>query len=72
MKLKAPQGAGDPSVAGVIIEPCDGVYEVEPDTAALLIESFGFVAITPVAAPRPKTAAVARRNKPAGENDRRE
>ena len=43
MKLKAPQGVGDPCVAGVIIAPCDGLYEVEPEVGALLIECFGFV-----------------------------
>jgi hypothetical protein len=28
MKLKAPEGGGDPCVAGVVIAPRDGVYEV--------------------------------------------
>ena len=50
MKLKAPQGVGDPCVAGVIIASRDGVYEVEPEIGALLIECFGFVAVE--AAPR--------------------
>jgi hypothetical protein len=43
MKLKAPQGAGDPCVTGVIIAPRDGLYEVEAEIGALLIECFGFV-----------------------------
>lgn len=42
MKLKAPQGVGDPCVAGVTVEPRDGIYEVEAETAAVLIECFGF------------------------------
>ncbi len=43
MKLKAPEGVGDPCVAGVAIAPCDGFYEVENEVGALLIECFGFV-----------------------------
>jgi len=43
MKLKAPPGAGDPCVAGVTIVPRDGLYEVEAEVGALLIECFGFV-----------------------------
>ena len=42
MKLKAPEGVGDPCVAGVIIAPCDGIYDVAPEIGALLIECFGF------------------------------
>ena len=45
MKLKAPQGVGDPCVAGVIVESRDGVYEVEAEIGALLIECFGFVEV---------------------------
>lgn len=45
MKLKAPEGVGDPCVAGVTITPCDGVYELERDIGAVLIECFGFVEI---------------------------
>ena len=45
MKLKAPQGVGDPCVAGVAITPRDGVYEVEAEIGALLIECFGFVEV---------------------------
>ncbi len=44
MKLKAPLGVGDPCVAGVVVTSCDGVYEVEAEIGALLIECFGFVA----------------------------
>jgi hypothetical protein len=42
MKLKAPQGAGDPCVAGAVIAARDGLYEVEAEIGALLIECFGF------------------------------
>ena len=45
MKLKAPQGVGDPCVAGVTVESRDGAYEVEPEIGALLIECFGFVEV---------------------------
>ena len=62
MKLKAPQGVGDPCVAGVAVVPRDGVYEVEPEIGALLIECFGFVEV--VAAEKPRAAAAARRGKP--------
>jgi hypothetical protein len=43
MKLKAPEGVGAPCVAGVAVVPRDGLYEVEAEIAALLIECFGFV-----------------------------
>ena len=43
MKLNAPEGVGDPCVAGVVIAPREGVYEVEAEIGALLIECFGFV-----------------------------
>ena len=43
MKLKAPEGIGDPCVAGVVIAPREGVYEVEAEIGALLIECFGFI-----------------------------
>jgi hypothetical protein len=43
MKLKAPESVGDPCVAGVVIAPREGVYEVEAEIGALLIECFGFV-----------------------------
>lgn len=45
MKLKAPQGVGDPCVAGVVIAARDGLYEVKAEIGALLIECFGFIAI---------------------------
>lgn len=45
MKLKAPPGVGDPCVAGVVLAPRDGCYEVEPKVGALLIECFGFIAV---------------------------
>lgn len=47
MKLKAPPGVGDPCVAGVVLAPRDGFYEVEPEVGALLIECFCFVAVGP-------------------------
>jgi hypothetical protein len=65
MKLKAPQGVGDPCVAGVIIAPRNGIYEVEPEIGALLIECFGFVEAEPGTGDKPKIAAPARRAKPA-------
>lgn len=43
MKLQAPQGGGDPCVAGVVIAARDGFYEVEAEIGALLIECFGFI-----------------------------
>jgi hypothetical protein len=44
MKLKAPRGVGVPCVAGVVIAARDGLYEVEAEIGALLIECFGFTA----------------------------
>jgi hypothetical protein len=64
MKLKAPQGVGDPCVAGVTVESRDGVYEVEAEIGALLIECFGFVEVGAGAASHAKLPA-ARRSKPA-------
>jgi hypothetical protein len=43
MKLKAPPGVGEPCVAGVAIIERDGLYDVEAEIGALLIECFGFV-----------------------------
>ncbi len=45
MKLKAPPGVGDPCVAGVVIIARDGIYDVDAETGALLLECFGFVEI---------------------------
>lgn len=45
MKLKAPEGVGDPCVAGVVLAPCDGCYEVAPEVGVHLIECFGFVLV---------------------------
>ncbi len=45
MKLKAPEGVGDPCVAGAVLTAHDGFYEVEPDVGVLLIECFGFVPV---------------------------
>lgn len=63
MKLKAPPGVGDPCVAGVTLSSCDGVYEVEPNVGALLIECFGFVAAAGEAPANVKAASGARRGK---------
>ena len=66
MKLKAPEGVGDPCVAGVTIAPRNGVYEVEAEVGALLIEGFGFMAVestaveTAKATPRTPAARRAR------------
>jgi hypothetical protein len=38
MKLKAPPGVGDPCVAGAVIAARNGIYEVEAEIGALLIE----------------------------------
>jgi len=63
MKLKAPEGVGDPCIAGIAITSRKGLYEVEPEIGALLIESFGFVE---VAAEEKRAAAPsARRGKAA-------
>jgi hypothetical protein len=62
MKLKAPEGVGDPCVAGVAIAPRDGVYEVEAGIGALLIECFGFFEADAAAKPRPASAP--RRGRP--------
>lgn len=70
MKLKAPPGVGDPCVAGVTISARDGVYEVEAEVGALLVECFGFLPAeaagdgSSTAAPAKPGAAV-RRGKPA-------
>ena len=62
MKLKAPPGVGDPCVAGVSIAPRDGVYVVDAEAGALLIESFGFVEIEAVTS-EPAKPTPARRGK---------
>jgi hypothetical protein len=56
MKLKAPEGVGEPCVAGVAIAPCGGVYEVEAEIGAVLIECFGFVELEAPATPAPAPA----------------
>lgn len=65
MKLKAPQGVGDPCVAGVIVELRDDVYEVEAEIGALLIECFSFVEVEAGTAEQPKAVPAARRGRPA-------
>lgn len=61
MKLKAPQGVGDPSVAGVTFTPRDGVYDVEPEIGVHLIECFGFVEVGETVAPKARAAPGGRR-----------
>jgi hypothetical protein len=61
MKLKAPEGVGDPCVAGIAIAPRDGIYEVEAAIGALLIECFGFVEAEDAA--RPRLAGAPRRSR---------
>lgn len=72
MKLKAPSGVGDPCVAGVIIASRDGIYEVEPEIGAILIECFGFVevagqgaSVAPAPAAASRNARASRRSRPA-------
>jgi hypothetical protein len=64
MKLKAPKGVGDPCVAGVVIAPRDGVYEVKPEIGALLIECFTFVEVETAATPGDSVAAPQRGKPP--------
>jgi hypothetical protein len=71
MKLKAPQGVGDPCVAGVTVGSRDGVYEVDPEIGALLIECFGFVEVEAGAGLQVKLPP-ARRSKPAARKARAE
>ncbi len=63
MKLKAPEGVGNPCVAGVALAPRDGLYEVEPEIGALLIECFGFVEVE--ASEKPNAASSPRRGRQA-------
>ena len=71
MKLTAPPGVGDPCVAGVAIPSRDGIYEVETEIGALLIECFGFVEVAhqtsraPASAPAPLALAPAALRRPA-------
>ncbi len=65
MKLRAPVGVGDPCVAGVMIAARDGVYEVEPEVGALLVECFGFVAVAAAEAEKvPGGSTMSRRSRP--------
>jgi hypothetical protein len=67
MKLKAPEGVGDPCVAGAAVVARDGLYEVEAEIGALLIECFGFVEAEPsaksnaAAAPAPRRRTTAKK-----------
>jgi hypothetical protein len=65
MKLKVPQGVGDPCVAGASIEARDGVYEVKPEVGMVLIECFGFVVVDEGAPQKAKAAPAVRRRRPA-------
>ena len=66
MKLKAPPGVGDPCVGGVTLAPRNGVYEVEDEIGALLMECFGFVVAEGDAksAEQAARASAVRRGKP--------
>jgi hypothetical protein len=72
MKLKAPQGAGDPCVAGAVIAARDGLYEVEAEIGALLIQCFGFTEAAArgnaKTATAPDASNVPRRRAPAKKN----
>jgi hypothetical protein len=61
MKLKAPQGVGNPCVAGDTITHCDGVYEVAPEIGALLVECFGFFEMEAPVAEKLRPAKAVRR-----------
>jgi hypothetical protein len=63
MNLKAPEGVGEPCVAGVAIVARDGRYEVDAEVAALLIECFGFVEV--VDSDKPHVRRLVRRSRPA-------
>jgi len=65
MKLKAPQGAGDPCVAGAVIAARDGLYEVEAEIGALLVECFGFVEADEAVKASPNASSTPRRRAPA-------
>jgi hypothetical protein len=65
MKLKAPPGAGNPSVAGATIVPRDGLYEVAAEVGALLIECFGFAEVVVSAPAKAAPAAKPRLMHPA-------
>jgi len=65
MKLKAPPGVGEPCVAGVAILARDGLYEVEAEIGALLIECFGFAEVEAPAQPPAVRASAPRRARPA-------
>ena len=64
MKLKAPNGVGEPCVAGVAVACENGCYEVEAEIGALLIEAFGFVEVA--AAPQPVGVPASRRARRGG------
>lgn len=65
MKLKAPPGVGEPCVAGVAIVARDGLYEVEAQIGALLIECFGFAEVEMLTKPRAGGVAAPRHPRPA-------
>ena len=65
MKLKAPPGVGDPCVAGVALAARDGLYEVEAEIGALLIECFGFVEAATADKPARPSSVPPRRRAPA-------
>jgi hypothetical protein len=55
MRLKAPEGRGNPVVDGREIEPKKGLYEVDAKTGKHLVESFGYIDID--APPKPAVIA---------------
>ena len=56
MRLKAPEGKGHPTVAGIVIEPRRGVYEVDPAVGKVLVESHGYIDLDAPAKPLPAAA----------------
>jgi hypothetical protein len=64
MKLKPPEGVGDPCVAGVTVASRAGIYEVDADIGALLMECFGFAEVEAIpAVAKPKSRVVPPRAK---------
>jgi hypothetical protein len=45
MRLKAPEGRGNPVVGGIEIRPNKGVYDVETHVGRHLVDSFGYIDI---------------------------
>ena len=60
-RWKEIEDGGDPCVAGAVVAARDGLYEVEAEIGALLIECFGFVEVE--AAAKPSVAPAPRRRR---------